>query len=68
MNRWIAAHKFTCWLITAAVVLALVLPVWASGHRPMWPVSVVAAVGVGAVAALIPRGARVATWLGHRHH
>jgi hypothetical protein len=63
MSNWITSHQFIYWLMTAAVVLAVVLPVWASGHRPMWPVSVLAVVVVGAAAAFIPRAPRLSTWL-----
>jgi hypothetical protein len=68
VTRWIDAHRFRYWLLTAVVVLAVILPVWASGHRPMWPVaaSTVVVVGVGAV--LVPRLPRLRSWSQHRHH
>jgi hypothetical protein len=67
MITWIASHKFLYWLITAAVVLAIVLPVWATGHKPMLPVSVSTLVVVGVTAALVPRVSRLRSWF-RRHH
>jgi len=66
MEEWIVAHRFRYWLLTAAVVLAVILPVWASGRRPMWPVSVATIAVAGAGAVLVAHGRGIGTWL--RHH
>jgi hypothetical protein len=62
MSSWIESHKFVYWLITAAVVLAVILPIWASGHHPMWPVSISTLVVVGGTAAVMPRVSRLRMW------
>jgi hypothetical protein len=67
MSTWIASHKFFYWLMTAAIVLGIVLPVWATGHKPMWPVSVSTVIIVGGTAALIPRLPRLRAWFRHRN-
>ena len=67
MRRWVASHKFIYWLMTAAVVLAVVLPVWASGHTPMWPVSMSTIVVVSGAAALFPRMPQLRAWFQHHH-
>jgi hypothetical protein len=66
MITWIASHKFLDWLMTAATVLAIVLPVRAIGHKAMWPVSISTLVVVGVMAALVPRVPHLRSW--YRHH
>jgi uncharacterized membrane protein len=65
MRRWVGSHKLIYWMMTAAVVLAVVLPVWASGHTPMWPVSISTIVVVGGAAAVFPRTQRLRAWFQH---
>jgi hypothetical protein len=66
MVGWIATHKLLYTLVFGVVDLAIVLPIQASGHQPMWPVSVATAIVVGAIAALVPQVPRLRTWFGHR--
>jgi CBS-domain-containing membrane protein len=51
-------------LLTGAVVLIVVVPVWVSGHTPMWPVSISTVLVVGA-AAMFPRTSRLRAWFQH---
>jgi MFS superfamily sulfate permease-like transporter len=44
-------------LILGAVVLAVVVPFWASGHQPMWPVALLALFAVTAAGVLLARRA-----------
>lgn len=55
-------HSVIYRLILGAVVLAVVIPVWASGHQPMWPVSLIAIVVV-IVGILVARQPRLRAWL-----
>ncbi len=60
--------KFTLRLIIyrfilGAVVLAVVIPVWASGHQPMWPVALLAIVVVTAAGVLLARQPGLHEWL-----
>jgi len=59
-------HSIGYRLILAAVVLALVVPVWVSGQRPMWPVALAALVVVTAAGVLIARRPRLRDWLRRR--
>lgn len=52
-------------LILGAVVLAVVIPFWASGHQPMWPVALLALLAVAAAGVLLAREPRLRKWL-HR--
>jgi hypothetical protein len=51
--------------VLGAVILAIVVPIWASGHRPMWPVSLITIVVVTAVGILLGRRTPLRAWL-HR--
>jgi len=42
MRAKFTGRSFVYRLILGAVILAVVIPVWMSGHKPMWPVSVIA--------------------------
>ena len=53
-------------LILGAVVLAVVIPVWAGGHRPMWPVAVAAIFVATVVGVLLARQRRLRDWLRRR--
>jgi hypothetical protein len=53
-------------LILGAVVLAVVVPVWASGHKPMWPVAVVTIFVVTVGGVLVARQPRLRDWLRRR--
>jgi Na+-translocating ferredoxin:NAD+ oxidoreductase RnfD subunit len=50
-------------LILAAVVLAVVIPFWASGHQPMWLVALLALFAVTAAGVLLARKSRLREWL-----
>jgi len=50
-------------LILAAVVLAVVIPVWASGHQPMWLVALLALFAVTAAGVLLARESHLREWL-----
>jgi len=66
MITWIASHKFLDWLMTVAIVLAMVLPVRAIGHKAIWPVAISTLVVVGVMAALVPRAPHLRSW--YRRH
>jgi hypothetical protein len=48
------------------VVLAVVIPVWASGHRPMWPVALLTIFVVTVVGVLLVRRPWLRDWLRRR--
>jgi len=52
-------------LILGAVVLAVVIPFWQSGHQPMWPVALLALFAVTAAGVLLAREPHLREWL-HR--
>jgi MFS superfamily sulfate permease-like transporter len=56
-------HSVIYRLILGAVVLAVVIPVWASGHQPMWPVSLITILVVTAAGILLARQSRLRSWL-----
>jgi uncharacterized protein (DUF983 family) len=58
-------HSVIYRLILGAVALAVVIPVWASGHRPMWPVALITIAVVTAVGILLGQRPRLRDWL-HR--
>ena len=60
------AHSFFYRLVLGAVVLAVVIPVWASGHRPMWPVAVVTIFVVTVVGVVLARQPGLRDWLRRR--
>ena len=48
-------HMNSYGLILGAVVLAVVIPFWASGHHPVWPVALLALFAVTAIGVLLAR-------------
>ena len=60
------SHTILYRLILGAVVLAVVVPVWASGHQPMWPVAVVAIFTVTVIGVLLARQPTLRDWLHRR--
>ena len=56
-------HSVIYRLILGAVVLAVVIPVWASGHQPMWTVSLITILVVTAAGILLARQSRLRSWL-----
>jgi len=63
MGRRFTLHSIIYRLVLGAVVLAVVIPVWASGHHPMWPVSVMTIVAVTVTGVLLARRPRLRGWL-----
>jgi hypothetical protein len=59
-------HSIFYRLILGAVILAVVIPVWASGHGPMWPVALIIIFAVSAAGILIARQPRLRDWLRRR--
>jgi hypothetical protein len=59
-------HSFVYRLILGAIVLSVVIPFWASGHRPMWPVALSVIVFVAAAGILLARRTRLRDWLRRR--
>jgi hypothetical protein len=59
-------HTIVYRLSLGVVVLAVVIPVWASGHKPMWPVAIstILVVTIGGV--VLARQTRLGDWLRHR--
>jgi hypothetical protein len=56
-------HSMIYRLVLGAVILAVVIPVWASGHHPMWPVSVTTIVVVAVTGIVLARRPRLRGWL-----
>jgi uncharacterized membrane protein len=56
-------HSMIYMLVLGAVILAVVIPVWASGHHPMWPVSVTTIVVVAVTGIVLARRPRLRGWL-----
>ena len=59
-------HSVIYRLILGAAVLAIVIPVWAGGHQPMWPVSLITILAVTSAGILLAREPRLRAWLGRR--
>jgi hypothetical protein len=59
-------HSIIYRLLLSAVVLAVIIPVWAGGHRPMWPVSLITIFFVAALGVLLARQRRLREWLRQR--
>ena len=57
------SHSIAYMLILGAVGLAVVIPVWASGHKLMWPVAIVTIVVVTVGGVLLARQPRLRDWL-----
>jgi hypothetical protein len=66
MQSRFTLHSIIYRLILGAVVLAVVIPVWAGGHRPMWPVSLSTIFVVAALGILLARQPRLREWLRRR--
>ena len=63
MHDRFTLHSVIYRLILGAVVLAVVIPVWASGYQPMWPVSLITILVVTAAGILLARQPRLRAWL-----
>lgn len=59
-------HSIIYRLILGAAVLAIVIPVWAGGHQPMWPVSLITILAVTSAGILLAREPRLRAWLRRR--
>jgi hypothetical protein len=66
MRSVFTLHSVIYRIILGAVVLAVVIPIWAGGHRPMWPVSIVTIVVVTALGISLARHPRLRAWLSRR--
>ena len=53
MSDWVAAHRILWTLAAGCAVLAIYLPVQASGFSPMWPVAAAATLLVGATGMML---------------
>jgi len=65
MGDWFSSRSILYRLALGAVVLAVVLPLWASGFQPMWLVALITITVVTALGVLMARRPRVGGWL-HR--
>lgn len=63
MRDWLTWHSIVYRLIVGAVVLAIVIPVWASGHHPMWPIALIAILVATVAGVLLARHPRLHDWL-----
>ena len=63
MHDRFTLHSVIYRLILGAVVLAVVIPVWASGYQPMWLVSLITILAVTAAGILLARQPRLRAWL-----
>jgi hypothetical protein len=66
MRAKFTLHSVMYRLILGAVVLAVVIPVWASGHQPTWPVSLITIFVVTAAGILLARLPSLRDWLRRR--
>jgi hypothetical protein len=63
MREMFTLHSIIYRLILGVVVLAFVIPIWVSGHRPMWPVALATILAVTAAGVLLARQPRLHDWL-----
>jgi hypothetical protein len=66
MREMFTLHSILYRLILGAVILAVVIPVWASGHEPMWPVATGTIFAVGTAGVMMARQPRLRDWLRRR--
>jgi len=66
MRDWFTLHSVIYRLVLGALVLAVVIPVWTSGHHPMWPVALITIAVVTAVGVLLAREPHLRDWLRRR--
>ena len=66
MQDWFTLRSIIYRLILGSVVLAVVIPVWAGGHRPMWPVALITIFVVAALGVVFARQPRLREWLRRR--
>jgi uncharacterized membrane protein len=66
MRDWLSLHSVIYRLVLGALVLAVVIPVWTSGHQPMWPVALITVSVVTAVGVLLAREPHLRDWLSRR--
>lgn len=59
-------HSVIYRLVLGALVLAVVIPVWTSGHQPIWPVALITVSVVTAVGVLLAREPHLRDWLSRR--
>jgi hypothetical protein len=60
------SRSFFYRLVLGAVVLAVVIPVWEGGHRPMWPVAAVTVFVVTVAGVVLARQPGLRDWLRRR--
>ena len=66
MRDWFTLHSVIYRLVLGALVMAVVIPVWTSGHQPMWPVALITVSVVAAVGVLLAREPHLRDWLSRR--
>ena len=66
MRYRVTRHSIIYRLILGAIVLSVVVPFWASGHRPMWPVALIVIAFVTGAGVLVARRPRLRDWLRRR--
>lgn len=66
MRDWVTLHSVIYRLVLGAVVLAIVVPVWTSGHHPMWSVALIAIAVATAAGVLLAREPHLRAWLHSR--
>jgi MFS superfamily sulfate permease-like transporter len=63
MREWFTVHSIIYRTILGAVVPAVVIPIWLSGHQPMWPIALITIVVVTAAGVMLARQPRLRDWL-----
>jgi hypothetical protein len=63
MRERFTLHSVIYRLVLGVVVLAVVIPTWVSGHRPMWPVALATMLAVTGTGVLLARQPRLRDWL-----
>jgi MFS superfamily sulfate permease-like transporter len=60
---WFSLHSVIYRLALGALVLAVVIPLWTSGHHPMWPVALITISVVTAVGVVLAREPHLRDWM-----
>ncbi len=65
MGQWFSSRSILYRLALGLVVLAIVIPVWASGFQSIWLIAIIALAVVTAIGVLMARQPCIGGWL-HR--